>query len=205
MSTTITDMMGRGSRRLAVPLVAAALAVMATGCVFAGEIVAYDLPADAARYTLELDTEEVQTTWEYTSSRPVDDETPEGTRCFEAGPDAPACRAEPLIFLRYDLGLDLDNTMPAQRARQVTITSYYQEPSPSRLVTELGLEVSFDGGDTWERVATRPRGGGAFAATIRNPRLEATSGVVGLRVEAADSEGNTVRQTVQHAYRLASR
>lgn len=181
-------------------------AVIAAGCTIGSDVVAYDLPAEEGRYTLEVETDGVVTVWEYTSSRPASDEADELQPCiadvFGLTPTPQPCRPEPLIFLRYDLGLDLDNTLRAGRPNTVTITGYHQQLESPPEVTELQLEVTFDGGESWESVRTSARGDGAFAATIRHPRLSDTNGTVGLRVTAADSGGNTVQQTVPEAYRL---
>lgn len=175
-------------------------------CSVGGDIVAYDLPAEQARYTLENDADGVQTVWEYTSQRPAEDTSSELQPCMGSvigDPNAGPCQPEPLIFLRYDLGVDLANTVPANRPHRISITGYYQEglDSPPE-VTELRLEASFDGGQTWHRVPTRSQGEGSYTATIRSPRLADTAGAVGLRVAAADRDGNTVEQTVADAYRL---
>lgn len=175
-------------------------------CSVGGDIVAYDLPAEQARYTLENDADGVATVWEYTSQRPAEDGESELQPCMGTvlgDPDAGPCQPEPLIFLRYDLGVDLANTAPANRPHQITIAGYYQEglESPPEL-TELRLEASFDGAQTWQPVATSSQGDGTFTATIRSPRLADTAGTVGLRVAAADTAGNTVEQTITEAFGL---
>src|SRR5690606_4823795 len=100
--------------RLVVVLAGAAMAA-AAGCTAEGDLVAYDLPPEPARYTLEVETEGVTTVWEYTSETPIEDGY---ERCLAdalGNPDAPPCRPEPPIFLRYELNLDLDDTVPARQ------------------------------------------------------------------------------------------
>jgi hypothetical protein len=55
------------------------------------------------------------------------------------------------------------------------------------------IEASFDDGVTWTPVRLQQD-----AALVRHP---AGSGFVSLRATAADSDGNTVEQTIIHAYR----
>ncbi|MFS8497287.1 MAG: hypothetical protein FWJ70_03385 [Micromonosporaceae bacterium] len=179
---------------------------LTSGCF--SDVVTYELPEEPARYTLEIETRGgVHTSWEYTSQGVDEDANPDEQPCigemfqFQA-PDTP-CRPEPLIFLRYDLDLALDNTAPAGTSHTIIVTAYYQERLDSPpVVTDLQAEVSFDDGQTWAAVPVTRVGDGVYEVRITHPALSATSGTVGLRVSAADSQGNTVRQTIPHAYRL---
>lgn len=183
----------------------AAAGVFALGCSVGGDIVAYDVPEESARYTFEAETNGVKTVWEYTSAKPTSGDAPELQPCMAAylGDDQGECRPEPLIFLRYDLGLDLDNTVKATGTHTITITGYYQERlSEPPAVTDLRVEVSFDGGQTWQQVSTAPSGTNTFTAQIKHPGRDEVSDAVGLRVSASDNAGNTVVQTLPAAYRL---
>ena len=94
----------------------AAIAVLAlTRRALGADLVTYDLPADSARYTIRAETHEVKTGWEYTSDRPTKPDAPTSQPCIAdvVLKDPGACRPEPLIFPRYDLGLRLDNTAEA--------------------------------------------------------------------------------------------
>lgn len=194
----------RSKKAVIAGLLAAGL--VSLGCAAGGDLVTYDLPPESARYTLEVENDGIRTAWEYTSARPVEDQESELQPCMESqlplSAEEQPCRPEPLIFLRYDLGVDVENTLPAGRSQRVTITGYYAELESPPEVTQLRLEVSFDAGQSWRSVPTTPAGEGAFTATIRHPQLDQTSGEVGLRVSAADSDGNTVVQTIPSAYRL---
>jgi hypothetical protein len=184
-------------------LIAAGL--FALGCSVGGDVVAYDLPAESARYTFQTETNGVTTVWEYTSDRPTDGDAPELQPCMGAvlGSED-TCRPEPLIFLRYDLGLALDNTAPAGRTHRITVVGYYQERlSAPPEVTALHVEASFDGGKTWTPARTRAAGKNTFTVEITHPGRDQVAGAVGLRISAADSQGNTVKQTMPTAYRLS--
>ncbi|MEE1807251.1 hypothetical protein [Streptomyces sp. BE133] len=182
----------------------AAVAVLAlAGC--KADVISYDLPAESARYTFQAETNGVKTAWEYTSDRPTKPDTPTSQPCIadvvvkETGP----CRPEPLIFLRYGLGLDLDNTAKANRLHPITVTGYYQDRlSTPPTVTELRAEASFDGGKTWQPVTTKADGKNTFTARIKHPKRDQAPGGVALRITATDSAGNNVKQTIPQAYRL---
>ncbi|MFE7793492.1 hypothetical protein [Streptomyces sp. NPDC057460] len=191
-------------RRGALMVLAAAVMLALSGCK-GGDVVSYDLPAKSARYTFEAETNDVKTVWQYTSAKATKDDAPELSPCMgeAVGSNQAACRPEPLIFLRYDLGLALDNTVKAGETHEITVTGYYQESLTALPeVTSLKAETTFDGGKTWRPATTRATGKNAFTTKIKNPKRDQAANGVGLRISATDSEGNTVRQTLPTAYTL---
>ncbi|OWA20939.1 hypothetical protein [Streptomyces sp. CS057] len=191
-------------RRKAILAASAAVAAVAlVGC--KADVISYELPAESARYTFQTETDGVTTAWEYTSDRPTEPDTPTSQPCIadvvlkETGP----CRPEPLIFLRYDLGLGLDNTAEAGRLHPITVTGYYQDRiGTPPTVTELRAEASFDGGKVWRPVSTEAAGKNTFTARVKHPKRDRAPGGVALRITATDRAGNTVKQTIPEAYRL---
>ncbi|MER7418908.1 hypothetical protein ABT346_19355 [Micromonospora peucetia] len=98
----------------------------------------------------------------------------------------------------------MDNTVKASSDHRITITGYYQERlSTPPKVTKMQVQVSVDGGKTWQPATVSAKGTNTFGATIRNPRKEGVPGAVSLRITASDSQGNTVKQTMPAAYRLS--
>ncbi|GGM18680.1 hypothetical protein GCM10010129_73660 [Streptomyces fumigatiscleroticus] len=173
--------------------------------VISADLVSYELPAKSARYTFEAETNGVTTQWTYVSAKPARQDAPPQNPCMGdlTGDSQAACRPEPLIFLRYDLGLALDNTAEAARTHPITITAYYQDrlAAPPR-VTSIKVEAGYDGGTTWHRAATRAAGTNTFTARIEPPDRKKAPEGVGLRINASDSRGDTVRQTLPMAYGL---
>ncbi|MFF4752203.1 hypothetical protein ACWD5R_10930 [Streptomyces sp. NPDC002514] len=99
-----------------------------------GLLRSYGLPAKSARYTFEAKTNDVRTVWEYTSAEAAKDDAPELSPCMGdvVGSNEAACR-EPLIFLRYDFDLALDNTVKAGENHEITVvgtTSHASPPCP---------------------------------------------------------------------------
>ncbi|MGW3661020.1 hypothetical protein ACWD6R_37685 [Streptomyces sp. NPDC005151] len=184
----------------------AAVAILAlTGCAVGADVVTYDLPAQSARYSFQAETNGVKTAWEYTSDRPTKPDVPTSQPCIADTlvKDPGACRPEPLIFLRYDLGLDLDNTARADGLHPITVTGYYQDRlSKPPTVTELRAEASFDGGKTWQPAGSQAKGQNTFTVKINHPKRDKAPGGVALRITATDSAGNTVKQTIPKAYQL---
>ncbi|MGV9914724.1 hypothetical protein ACWEWD_20770 [Streptomyces tendae] len=202
MSTPVPSV--RRRRGGALLVLAAALTLALSACK-GGDLVSYDLPAKSARYTFETRTNDVRTQWEYTSARASKDDVPKGSPCVGevVGSNQAACRPEPLIFLRYDFGLALDNTVRAGTRHEITVVGYYQERlTELPRVTSLKAETTFDGGRTWHRVTTKAAGRNTFTAVVDNPRRDRAPEGVGLRISARDSQGNTVRQTIPTAYTL---
>lgn len=191
-------------RRGFVMVLASAVMLALAGC-NGGDLISYDLPAKSARYTFEAKTDDVKTVWEYTSAKATKDDAPELSPCMGdvTGSNKAACRPEPLIFLRYDFDLALDNTVKAGEDHDITVVGYYQ-PRLTALpkVTSLKAETTFDGGSTWHRATTRTTGKNTFTTTVENPRRDQAAKGVGLRISATDSQGNTVRQTIPTAYTL---
>lgn len=175
------------------------------GCALGADLVTYDLPPEDDRYTLTVETEGVETVWEFNSAQPQETDALPEQYCFGpmlGMPEQGECRVEPLIFLKYDLSLALDNTVPANRSHEITVTAYHQEALTQRpAVTDLAVEASYDGGASWTDLSVRDHGDGVFTATARHPR-DAAGEAVWLRVSAWDDEGNSVVQTKPDVFRL---
>lgn len=124
-------------------------------------------------------------------------------------PDADrTCQFQPLIQLRYELGLDLQNRVPAGRMHRFTIVAGAHSGAIDRApVTELSVRFSTDGGETREngKIVGKPTtrdGNQRFTALVKLPDLRHTDGAVWLQVQAKDANGGTVKQTVERAYLL---
>ncbi|MCX4389615.1 S8 family serine peptidase [Micromonospora peucetia] len=150
----------------------------------------FDVPPGAADYRLETSSKrsftdlstEVSATWTFRSGHVAGDE--------------PA--ALPASAIRFAPRLDRDNAAPAGRSFVIPVTVQRQPGAPSARVAALTVDVSYDGGKTWQQARVRP-GGQGWAATVQHP---AGTGHVSLRATARDTAGNTVTQRVIQAYRL---
>jgi subtilisin family serine protease len=170
---------------------------------FFGAVTTYQLPPEPGRYRLTHSYQNSQTAWDFTSSAVTEDATPRGYWCAEAfffNATTP-CRAEPLLFLRYDADVDLDNTVRAGRADKIRVSAYRQAPTGPR-IGGLELWVSVDDGAHWDRVKVHSRGHGEFGVKVKYPKLGLTTGAVSLKAEAWDAAGNRVAQTITRAYGL---
>ncbi|GAB2962157.1 S8 family serine peptidase [Streptomyces heilongjiangensis] len=104
-----------------------------------------------------------------------------------------------LLGLRFSPRLDADNAAPGGTAFTVPFTVNHQAGSSGGgKVRKPTVEVSYDDGRTWQSARVAPAGKG-WTAQVRHP---AGPGFVSLRTTATDTVGNSVVQTVIHAYRL---
>jgi hypothetical protein len=169
--------------------------------------VTYQLPPQQARYRLTANDGIAQDTWNFTSAEPARYTSPEGTLCLGDGlsfPNpGPPCAPPPLIFLRYDAGLSLANTVTAPGTHQIQVTAYHQA-TRAPAVTSLELWTSTDGGTTWRSAQVTGHGNGSYTAAYTVPPLSQTTRTVSLKVEATDAGGNNVTQVIDNAYKLAA-
>ncbi|MEV0144365.1 MULTISPECIES: S8 family serine peptidase [unclassified Nonomuraea] len=176
----------------------------------------YALPEGEAEYRL-TDTfhtpnplqryaTDVATTWTFRSKRPTGGmQTPADGLCVGWFYSSALTPCEPVrkLNLRYDAGLGLDNRAPAARPQRITITGYHGSyDRPDAKLTGLKLWATFDDGAHWQPVATARKNATSYTAVIVHPPLAGSTGTVGLRVQATDTEGNTTDQTVARAYGL---
>ena len=86
---------------------------------------------------------------------------------------------------------------------ETPILSGYRRPAqlaPQVPATLAGVQVSFDGGKTWQRAQVRPLGGGRFRATFTAP----PSARVSLRSTAHDAAGNGLTETILNSYQTGA-
>lgn len=174
---------------------------------FIGAFNTYELGAEAAQYRLTLEAPDVVAAWDFSSSTVTEEATPPGLQCPETAfaDSTTPCQPQPLIFLRYDAGLDLLNTAPAPGAHRLQVTAYRQAAGGPPLAG-LRLWFSTDGGNAWTPVPDlRESHDGTFTGTVYVPPVDRTSGTVSLRAEAWDVDGNRVEQTILDAYGLSDR
>jgi hypothetical protein len=116
---------------------------------------------------------------------------------FRSGADGP--RALPIAGVRFAPRLDEHNSAPAGQPFAIPATLSRQTGAPFARLRRLRVDVSYDGGETWQS-ATVVRFGDVALALVRHPRQG--GGTVSLRATAADKSGNTLEQTILDAYHL---
>ncbi|MEU4676732.1 S8 family serine peptidase [Micromonospora sp. NPDC023737] len=104
----------------------------------------------------------------------------------------------PAMAVRFAPPLDAANSAPAGRSFVIPVQVERQPGTPSARVAALAVEVSYDGGSTWQRAKVQQTRDG-WKATVRHP---AGPGYASLRATARDNAGDTVTQHIIQAYRL---
>lgn len=108
--------------------------------------------------------------------------------------------ALPLQYVRFSpLGLDDFGQAQAGGLTPIGIRVELQPCAPRTLVRSVRAQVSTDNGRTWHSVTVSPHGRG-WSITVHDP---AHPGYVSLRATVADTNGNTVTDTIMLAYRVA--
>jgi hypothetical protein len=126
---------------------------------------------------------------------------PDGMQC---APDASrSCSFLPLLFVTYDLALDLLSRARAGQPFEIAFTVGHQQGQPAPRGVSATVSVSFDDGKSWSEPKAATAGpDGTFTTTVQHPPLGDSNKFVALRVQAKDGAGNTVDQTITRAYAL---
>ncbi|MFJ8630876.1 S8 family peptidase [Streptomyces sp. NPDC093568] len=152
-----------------------------------------EVPAALAPYRLTVEASrsaedtsistKVAGVWTFTSARPASD----GTARL------------PLSTVRLAPKLSLRGTAPAGSTLTVPLKLSGAAAAAGQ-VAALTVNVSFDGGRTWKPLTVTTAANGARSVSVKHP---ATAKAVSFRVDLKDKSGNTVRETITNAYRLA--
>ncbi|MDG4767770.1 S8 family serine peptidase [Solwaraspora sp. WMMD406] len=153
----------------------------------------FEVPRRHADYRLEV-----------SATRDVSDlsTTVSGIWTFPSGPVARQ-RTDllPVLAVRFAPKLDPANTAPAGRVVDIPFTVTHQPGVTGIGVRKPTVEVSYDGGDSWQRAEVTSAKAG-WTATVRHPKQD---GYVSLRATVVDRAGNTLEQTIHQAYRITVR
>lgn len=147
----------------------------------------FTVPAATAAFRLTYD--------DHTSAvLPVSTQTRTAWTFRSAAPAGLSAARLPLLLVSYDLPLGLRNHPDGHTA---TITVARVAGTPAATVTGMRMWTSADSGRTWQPAPVRSLGDGRYAATLPDA---AHGQAVSLRVQAADSGGSAIDQTIITAY-----
>jgi hypothetical protein len=117
------------------------------------------------------------------------------TWTFRAAPAGTSSVVLPLLLVRYQLPLNLDNRQDGNTA---VVTAARIAGAPASRVTSLRAWISVTQGRVWRAVSARALGRGRYSISL--PTASAGQSV-SLRVQASDAGGSGVEQTIITAYR----
>ncbi|TDL73680.1 peptidase [Rhodococcus qingshengii] len=108
--------------------------------------------------------------------------------------------ALPLLSLDYKIDTDMNGNGIAGKSTKLELSAVQIAGAPGNGAVEgASLEVSFDEGQTWNRVELAPESNG-WTATIKHPSKAGSN--VSLRASAWDDKGNSIKQEIIKAYGL---
>ncbi|MCH5676778.1 hypothetical protein [Streptomyces gilvus] len=148
-------------------------------------------------------TARTELTFGLPSASDTDSLLPDPFTC-EGQSAATPCRVLPLLTARLDLAADdLNTSHRTTQSMGLDISHVTFGGAGSRAaITSAAVEVSFDGGKTWQKTALHGSKG-HYRARWTNP-ASARGTSPALRVTAADADGNGLTETITHAYSVAA-
>lgn len=106
----------------------------------------------------------------------------------------------PLLSLDFNIDTDISGNAIAGKSTKLGLSVYQVPGAPGNGVIDgAELEISFDEGQTWEKVELTSEGKG-WTAAIKHPNNK--GGSVSLRAKAWDDAGNSISQEIIKAYGL---
>src|SRR5690349_11360689 len=145
------------------------------------------------------------TTWQWRSQRDPAATVPAPWSCPAAPPPATRatrmCAVQPVLTLAYQVaGLSQDGATAPGR-QQIGLSIGHLQLAATPAIRTAGLQVSFDGGRTWQAAQVTPGStAGQFTASFTAP----AGAFVTLRTTAADASGGSVTETITRAYKTTA-
>lgn len=160
---------------------------------------AFPLSSEPAEYRLEVDTKRNAAWWQLSTQTRT---------AWVIHPDQVADgEFVPLLTVDFDFPVDLLNRVmqPKENKGAATIdlrVRYQDVITQTPTVTDLRLWTSSDDGKTWKEVRALKNRNGNYTAPLDYRAPAKTTGYLSLRVQASDSSGNQVDQTIIRAFAL---
>ncbi|MET8130133.1 S8 family peptidase [Streptomyces sp. NPDC005065] len=154
----------------------------------------FEVPAGDAEYRLDLTTARTSDDWHFATDTHT-------SWTFRSG-TAASKTLLPLLQLDYNVPVDAQNAVGPARTHTLGLTVRNQDGLAAPNGVTLKVEASYDDGKNWTTASTTRDGSGdgQFTATVGRPSGVHGDAYVTLRVTARDTDGNSVQQTVNHAY-----
>lgn len=129
--------------------------------------------------------------------------TPLGT-CTGQAAGTP-CLVLPVLNLNTQLAVNEDNeAAPGAESMELNVGHVsYNGTGSHAAITSAAVQVSFDGGKTWQAAHLTRTGtaAGDYTASWTNPATD-TGTYPSIRITAGDAVGGSISQTVNHAYEI---
>jgi hypothetical protein len=140
------------------------------------------------------------TTWTVRAGAP-DGALPAGWFCDFS--NHTKCGVLPLMTADYNLPVNmLGQLAPGPVSAGIDVS--HLAGATNVAVTRLTVQVSFNGGSSWQKAALTPAGSGQYTASFTVPATARTDGFGAIKLSAADAYGGTLTQTISHAFAVAA-
>ena len=113
------------------------------------------------------------------------------------------CTVLPLLTADYALPVNMLGQLPSGPV-SAGIDVSHLAGATDVAVTSLSLQVSFNGGASWQNATVASQGSGRYAVSFTVPAAAATDGFGALKLHATDAYGGSLSQTIQHAFAVAA-
>jgi len=113
------------------------------------------------------------------------------------------CTVLPLLTADYALPVNMLGQLPSGPV-SAGIDVSHLAGATDVAVTSLSLQVSFNGGASWQNATVVSQGSGRYAVSFTVPAAAATDGFGALKLHATDAYGGSLSQTIQHAFAVAA-
>lgn len=155
---------------------------------WAGQLLVENAPAAKASYRLEVS---LQRSLMQLATR-VDH-----VWTFNSQDTGGAKEVLPLRSVEFRPVVDARNSVERKTVTTLPFAVVNQPGAKVPGIRSIAVEVSGDGGKTWQKAIVVPQANGTYAAVFRTPAAK----VMSLRSVVVDRDGNTATQTVINAYR----
>ncbi|HEY1914644.1 MAG TPA: hypothetical protein VGH27_03620 [Streptosporangiaceae bacterium] len=113
------------------------------------------------------------------------------------------CGVLPLMFANYDLPVNLLGRL-APGSVTAGIDVSHLAGASDVAVKSLTVQVSFNGGTSWQKATATAQGNGQYSVSFTVPAAASTDGFGALKLSATDAYDGTLSQTIQHAFAVAA-
>ncbi|MEV5963281.1 S8 family peptidase [Kribbella sp. NPDC051952] len=155
----------------------------------AGQLWIEKAPAEKASYRLEVSMRRAQL---QLASRV------EHVWTFTSQDTGKATEVLPLREIEFRPVVDGQNSVERKTVSTLPFAVVHQPGAKVAGIRSVSVQVSGDGGRTWQSAIVVPKGDGTYAAVFKTPAAK----VISLRSSVADRAGTTATQTVFGAYRI---
>ena len=140
------------------------------------------------------------TAWTWRSRRDTAARVPSAWFCLTRSAFTRRCVVQPMMTLQYQVaGLALTGAArPGSQFIGLNVGHIQLASAPA--ITGAQVQVSFNGGTSWQHAQVTAAGPGRFRAVFHAP----AGAFVTLRVTATDAAGGSIGETILRAYKIAS-